>query len=160
MLKKILFLLAVCVFVSGCSTPGTYIRIPERFTALPVAPDTESYLIELVRETGDPSATRYEFTFESGNVTAQVSKIAASGARSERRRTGETASRLLQVLRNFDWGSIEAPLPDEDGRGRVPDDKEIVIKARTQKSYREAQVRLSQCAELRKLLAELEPVNG
>ena len=38
------------------------------------------------------------------------------------------------------------------------DDTEVVIKARTQKSYREAQVRLSQCAGLRKLLAELESV--
>jgi hypothetical protein len=159
MLKTITFLLVACAFVSGCSTPGSYIRIPERFTTLPIAPDTESYLIEVVHKTEDPGATRYEFTFENGIVSAQVSKIAASGARSERRRTGETASRLLEVLRSFDWGSIEAPLPDEDGRRRIPDDTEVVIKARTQKSYREAHVRLSQCAELRKLLESLEAVN-
>jgi hypothetical protein len=158
MLKKFVLLVLACGLVVGCATPGSYTRIPARYTALPAAPNSESYLIELIHASADPTATRYEFTFEAGTVTAQISKIAASGARSERRRSGEVATRLLKVFREFDWGSIEAPLPDEDGRAPLPDDTEVVFKARTQKSFREAHVRLAQCVALRKLLAELESV--
>jgi hypothetical protein len=113
----------------------------------------------MIHADSDPVATRYEFTIEGGgSVTAQISTILKSGARSERRRTGETAARLLQVFRGFDWSSIEAPPPDDDGKIPPPDNTEVVFKARTLKSYREAQVRLSDCAGLRKLLGAIESV--
>jgi hypothetical protein len=159
MLKLFVPLVLVCAILAGCAAPGSYMRIPARFTSLPSAPNTESYLIEVVHLSADPTATRYEFTFEGATVTAQVSKIAASGARSERRRSGEVATRLLKIFRDFDWGTIEAPLPDEDGRAPLADQTEVVIKARTQKSYREAHVRLAQCAGVRELLAAIESVN-
>lgn len=159
MLKTIVLLVLACGLVAGCSTPGSYTRIPARFTALPAAPNSESYLIEFVHASADPTATRYEFTFEVGTVTAQISKIAASGARSERRRSGEVATRLLKVFRDFDWSSIEAPLPDEDGRAPLEDETDVVIKARTQRSYREAHVRLAKCVGVRNLLAAIEAVD-
>jgi hypothetical protein len=158
MLKKIVVVLMTCLVMAGCATPGSYVRIPARFTALPFAPNTESYLIEQIHASADPTATRYEFTFEGSSVTAQISTISKSGARSERRRSSEAATRLLQIFRSFDWSSIEAPLPDDEGGVPPPDETEVVIKARTQKSYREAQVRLAQCASVRKLLAALESV--
>jgi hypothetical protein len=158
MLKLIVVLVLASLVVAGCATRGSYVRIPSRFTALPAAPNSESYLIERIHASKAPTATRYDFTFEGGTVTAQVSTIAESGARSERRRPGETATRLLEIFRKFDWGAIEAPLPDDEGGAAPSDDTEVVIKARTQKSYREAHVRLAQCAALRKLLADLEVV--
>lgn len=156
---RIAFLLLVVSPVAfvGCSTPGSYIRIPAHYTTLPTGPNAESYLIELVRPVGDPTATRYNFSIEpGGSVTAHISTISKNGARSERRRSGEAASRLLQIFRNFDWASIEAPPPDDDANAPPPDVREVVFKARTQRSYREAQVRLAECAALRKLLAALE----
>ena len=158
MLKAIPVLLLACLVVAGCATRGNYARIPERFTALPAAPNSETYLIERVHATDAPVATLYDFTFEGSTVTAQVSTITETGARSERRRTGAIATRLLEILRKFDWGSIEAPLPDDEGGVPLIDDTEIVIKARTEKSYREAHVRLAHCAAVRKLMAELEAV--
>jgi len=158
MLKAIPVLLLACLVVAGCATRGNYARIPARFTALPAAPNSETYLIERVHATASPVATLYDFTFEGSTVTAQVSTITETGARSERRRTGAIATRLLEILRKFDWGSIEAPLPDDEGGVPLIDDTEIVIKARTEKSYREAHVRLAHCAAVRKLLAELEAV--
>jgi len=158
MLKVIGLLVVVSLIVAGCATRGSYVRIPARFTALPAAPNSESYLIERIHASEPPTATRYDFTFEGGLVSAQVSTIKESGARSERRRSGESATRLLETFRKFDWGSIEAPLPDDDGGVPLADDIEVVIKARTQKSYREAQVRLAECAALRKLIADLEAV--
>jgi hypothetical protein len=159
MLKSVVSLVLLCGMVAGCAAPGSYMRIPARFTALPSAPNSESYLIEIVRASADPTATRYDFTFEGRTIAAQISKIAPSGARSERRRSGEIATRLLKVFRDFDWGTIEAPLPDEDGRAPLADETEVVIKARTQKSYREAHVRLAQCAGVRELLAAIESEN-
>ncbi|MEO7597335.1 MAG: hypothetical protein ABIV50_00260, partial [Opitutus sp.] len=100
----------------------------------------------------------YDFTTQGNLVTAQVSEISKTGARSERRQSPEVAKRLLQVLRKFDWGSIEAPLPDDEPIAPAPDDTQIVLKARTAKSYREAQAKLADCASLRKLLANLEAV--
>ena len=158
MLKGIVLLLLLCLVVTGCATRGSYVRIPARFTALPQAPNTETYLIEHIHASAPPTATRYEFTFEGGTVTAQISTIAESGARSERRRPAEVATTLLEIFRKFDWGSIEAPLPDDEGGLKPADDTEVVFKARTQRSYREAQVRLAHCAALRKLLADLEAV--
>ncbi|MEO6001801.1 MAG: hypothetical protein ABIZ04_04335 [Opitutus sp.] len=149
---------AMAIAMGGCSTPGAYSRIPARFTALPSAPNTESYLIETVDAVADPTATRYEFTFEGNEVTAQVSTISKTGARSERRRTGEIAAKLLKVFRAFNWSSIEAPPPDDDATVPPPNHTEVVLKARTAKSYREAQVRLADCAGLRKLLADLQAV--
>src|SRR5687768_9517984 len=138
MLKRIVVLVVVCLVVTGCATRGSYVRIPARFTALPLAPNTETYLIERIHASAPPTATRYEFTFEGGTITAQISTIAESGARSERRRPAEIATTLLEIFRKFDWGSIEAPLPDDDGGLTPTDDTEVVIKARTQRSYREA----------------------
>ena len=149
---------AAAVAMGGCSTPGSYSRIPARFTALPSAPNTESYLIEVVDAVADPIATRYEFTFEGNEVTAQVSTISKTGARSERRRPGDVATKLLKVFRTFNWSSIEAPPPDDDATVPPPNHTEVVLKARTAKSYREAQVRLADCAGLRKLLADLDAV--
>lgn len=146
------------VVVAGCASPGSYTRIPARYTALYLAANSESYLIEVVRPIGDPTATLYDFTFEAGTVTAQISTISKTGARSERRRSGESANRLLQVFRGFDWRSIEAPLPDDEAIARAPDDREVVFKARTAKSYREAQVKLAGCAGLRALLTAVESV--
>jgi hypothetical protein len=150
----------IAIFAAaGCATSGSYSRIPARYTALYSSPNTESYLIEMVHATADPIATRYEFTIEGGgSVTAQVSTILKSGARSERRRTGESATRLLQVFRSFDWSSIEAPPPDDDGKITPPNNTEVVFKARTLKSYREAQVQLSDCAGVRNLLGAIESV--
>jgi hypothetical protein len=65
---------------------------------------------------------------------------------------------MMLLFRGFNWGSIEAPLPDDDAT-RKPDDRQIIFKARTNKSYREVQVRLSDCESLRKLLAALDAVN-
>ncbi|HTO02933.1 MAG TPA: hypothetical protein VL069_04490 [Opitutus sp.] len=158
LLKSCLLLLAVCFLTAGCSTPGSYLRVPARFTALPPAANTESYLIELVYPRADPQATRYEFTFEDRVVTAHLATISATGARSERRRSGEVASRLLQLFRGFDWSSIEAPPPDDDGSETALTDAEIVFKARTARSYREVQVRLADCPPLEKLLADLESI--
>lgn len=158
---KVLGVLSIAGFTAaGCSTVGSYTRIPARYTALSQAPNTETYLIEMIHAASDPIATRYEFTTETGGaVSAQIATILKSGARSERRRTGESATRLLQVFRSFDWSSIEAPPPDDDGKNPPPaDNSEVVFKARTQKSYREAQVRLADCAGLRKLLAAIEAV--
>lgn len=152
-------ILIVSFTAAGCSTVGSYTRIPARYTTLNQSPNTETYLIEMIHAAADPVATRYEFTTETGGaVTAQISTILKSGARSERRRTGESATRLLQVFRSFDWSSIEAPPPDDDGKVPPPDNTEVVFKARTQKSYREAQVRLVNCAGLRKLLGAIEAV--
>lgn len=157
-LKTAGIILVALMVAAGCASPGSYSRIPARYTALYLAPNSESYLIEVVRPVGDPSATRYDFTFEAGTVTTQISTISKTGARSERRRSGEVANRLLQVFRGFDWRSIEAPLPDDEAIARPPDDREVVFKARTAKSYREAQVKLSECAGLRALLAAVELV--
>ena len=140
----------------SCASPGSYSRIPARYTVLSSAPNSESYLIEIVQALGDPTATRYDFTFEAGTVTAQISTISKTGARSERRRSGEVATRLLEVFRGFDWSSIEAPPPDDEAIARAPDDREVVLKARTQKSYREAQVKVSECAGVRTLLAAID----
>jgi hypothetical protein len=148
----------VCLAVAGCATPGSYSRIPARYTGLSLSPNSESYLIEMVHAASDPTATRYDFTIDGSSVTAQVSTISKSGARSERRRSEEIARRLLQVFRGFDWSSIEAPPPDDDGKVPVPDNTEVVFKARTLKSYREVQVRLSDCAGIRKLLNAIESV--
>lgn len=159
-LQALGIILIVGLIAAGCSTVGSYTRIPTRYTTLSPAPNTETYLIEMIHAASDPVATRYEFTTETGGaVTAQISTILKSGARSERRRTGESATRLLQVFRTFDWSSIEAPPPDDDGKSPPPpDNTEMIFKARTQKSYREAQVRLSECAGLRKLLGAIEAV--
>jgi hypothetical protein len=146
------------LLLGGCSSTGSYLRIPAGFTTVSAGPNYESYLIELDRAVGDPTATRYEFTIESGAVTAVISKISKNGARSERRHSDETAKRLLQVFRGFNWGAIEAPLPDDDTAVSVPENTEVTLKARTQKSYREVQVRLSDCAPIRKLLLAIEAV--
>lgn len=153
----ILLLVAVALGFSGCKTTGTFVRIPAGYTTLAVYPDSEAYLIELVHPVGDPVATRYEFTTEGSLVTAQISTITKSGARSERRRNGEVARRMMLLFRGFDWGSIEAPPPDDDAT-RKPEDRQIIFKARTNKSYREAQVRLADCESLRKLLAALDEI--
>lgn len=153
-----LALILVGLLFGGCATSRSYLRIPSSFTTVSAGPNYESYLIELDRPTGEPTATRYEFTIESGSVTATISKISRNGARSERRRSDETAKRLLQIFRGFNWGSIEAPLPDDDTAVSVSEDTEIILKARTQKSYREVQVRLSDCAPIRKLLQAIEAV--
>ena len=154
-------LVLVCVasvLLSGCATTGSYRRIPSAYTALTSSPGSESYLIEKIHPSADPTATRYDFTTEGNLVTGQVSTISKTGARSERRQTPEVAKRLLQVLQKFDWGSIEAPLPDDEPIAPAPDETQVVLKARTAKSYREAQVKLADCASLRKLLASLEEI--
>lgn len=156
--KSWMSLLVACLLMAGCSTPGSYIRVPTRFTALPSAANTESYLIELVYPRADPKATRYEFTFEDRVVTATISTISVTGARSERRRSGDVASKLLQTFRGFDWSSIDAPPPDVDGSEATQADTDIVFKARTARSYREVQVRLADCPSLEKLLADLESI--
>ena len=156
--KSWMALLAACLLVAGCSTPGSYVRVPTRFTALPLAANTESYLIELIHPRGDPKATRYEFIFEDRVVTATISTISVTGARSERRRSTDVATRLLKAFRSFDWSAIDAPPPDIDGSERDQGDTEVVFKARTARSYREAQVRLANCPPLEKLLAELESI--
>ena len=158
LLKNGMVLVAACLLMAGCSTPRTYTRVPPRFTALPAVANTESYLIELIYPRADPKATRYEFTFEDRVVTATISTISATGARSDRRRAGAVAPRLLQTFRDFDWRSIDAPLPDDDGSDTAPMDTEIVFKARTARSYREVQVRLANCPPLEKLLADLESI--
>lgn len=149
-------LVIVGLALVGCATAGSYSRIPSRFTTLSPAPNSESYLIELIRAAGEPTAARYEFTAENGLVTGQVSTISRSGARSERRLTTEAARKILQIFRGFDWGAIDAPLPDEDATVSVPDNTDVVFKARTTKSYREVQVRLSDCAPVRRLLHAIE----
>jgi len=153
-----LALVIVGLLLGGCTTSRTYTRIPSGFTTVSAGPNYESYLIELDRPNGDPTATRYEFTIEGGSVTATISKISRNGARSERRRSDEAAKRLLQIFRGFNWGTIEAPLPDDDTAVSVPEDTGIILKARTQKSYREVQVWLSDCAPIRKLLQAIEAV--
>lgn len=153
-----LLLLGGALVLNSCSTAGSYSRIPARYTALQSEPNSEAYLIEIVDAVADPTATRYDFTFEGHEVTAQISTISKTGARSERRRTGEAASRLLKVFHGFDWSSIEAPPPDDDSTVPPPNHTEVVLKARTQKSYREAQVRLADCAGVRKLLAAIAAV--
>jgi hypothetical protein len=150
--------LAGITLLSGCATQGTFRRIPAAYTALSSSPGSESYLIERIHSSADPTATRYDFTIEGNLVTAQVSTISKTGARSERRQTPEVAKRLLQVLQKFDWGSIEAPLPDDEPIAPVPDDTQIVLKARTAKSYREAHAKLADCASLRKLLMSLDAI--
>lgn len=140
----------------GCKTTGAFTRIPAGYTTLTVYPDSEAYLIELVHPAADPTATRYEFTIEGPLVTAQISTISKTGARSERRRSGESAKKMLELFRGFNWGSIEAPLPDDDATPRAPDDTQVVFKARTQKSYREAQVKRADCESVRKLLKALD----
>jgi len=156
MLKTFVITLAVGLAVTGCSTMGTFARVPARYTALPSSPNSESYLIEIVRASGDPIATRYDFTVSGASVTAQISTISKSGARSERRRSDESAKRLLQIFQKFDWSSIEAPLPDDEGIAPPRDDTEVVLKARTLKSYRETQVRLADCAAMRALLRAVD----
>jgi hypothetical protein len=158
LLKCCACLFATCLLLVGCSTPGSYTRVPARFTTLPPAANTESYLIELIYPSADPKATRYEFTFENRLVTATVSTISVTGARSERRRSGDLASRLLQTFRGFDWSLIDAPPPDVDGSEVARTDTEVVFKARTARSYREVQVRSADCPPLEKLLAELESI--
>ena len=158
LLKSCLIAVAACLLIAGCSTPGSYIRVPTRFTALPLAANTESYLIELVYPRADPKATRYEFTFEDRNVSATISTISVTGARSERRRSGEVAAQLLQTFRNFDWSSIDAPPPDVDGSEAAQADTDVVFKARTARSFREVQVKLADFPPLQKLLAELESI--
>ena len=153
-----LFLVLVLLALAGCKTTGTFTRIPASYTTLAVYPDSEAYLIERIHATADPTATRYEFTIDGALVTAQISTISKTGARSERRRSGEPAKKLLELFRGFDWGSIEAPLPDDDATPRVPDDTQVVLKARTQKSYREAQVKLADCESMRKLLKAIAAV--
>jgi hypothetical protein len=153
-----LFLVLVLLTLAGCKTTGTFTRIPASYTTLSVYPDSEAYLIELIHATADPTATRYEFTIEGSLVTAQISTISKTGARSERRQSGEPAKKLLELFRGFDWGSIEAPLPDVDATPRVPDDTQVVLKARTQKSYRETQVKLADCESVRKLLKAIAAV--
>lgn len=157
--KSCVIIALVALTLVGCRTPGSYVRIPSGFTAVSAGPNYESYLLELDRAVGDPTATRYEFTVEGGSVSVVISKIAKNGARSERRQNGEIARRLLQVFRGFNWGAIEAPLPDDDTAISVPDNTEVIFKARTPKSYREVQVRLSDCAPIRKLLLAVDAVN-
>jgi len=152
------FVAAAAFGVAGCSTAGSYSRIPARFTALSSEPNSETYLIEIVDAVADPTATRYDFTIGGSEVTAQISTISKTGARSERRRSGDVAARLLKVFRSFEWSSIEAPPPDDDSTVAPPNHTEVVLKARTQKSYREAQVRLADCAGVRKLLAAIAAV--
>ena len=155
---KRLAAILTCLVIAGCATHGIHDRIPERYTSLSGSASAESYLIEIRAPSANATAQRYEFTMEGDNVTARISTLSYSGARSEVRRSGETASRLLKLLRGFDWSAIEIPPADETPTGDLPDDTEVVFKARTAKSYREAQVHLADCAALRKLITAIKNV--
>jgi len=146
--KSIPAALLVVLALCGCATHGGFPRIPERYTALPPSPNSESYLVEITPQNSAAKAKRYDFEPEGDLMTARISTISASGARSEVRRTGEAATQLLRLLRGFDWASIEGPAPDESPTTEIPDNTEVVFKARTTKSYREVRIGLAACPAL------------
>jgi hypothetical protein len=150
------WLVVLALTMAGCASPQSYRRIPARYTELNRPPTQESYLIEVVPAFTQAYAKRYDFEERSGIITVQIQEISTSGPKPAVRKSGAYAQRILDTFRSFDWSRIEVPEKAADTITLTCDDPEVIFKARTSRSYREAQVGMSDCEVLRELIKTVD----
>ena len=109
---------------------------------------TESYLLYAVQAFGEPLARRFDFVEHGGVVSVEIRTFSSAGPRTVVRKEGDEACRLRTVFREFDWNALESP---QARPAMFPDDVALVLKARTSRSYREADAGMAECDALGRL---------
>lgn len=144
-------LCAVILALCGCaSQPSSYTQLPKEYTDISSHTGAECYLIEIIQAFARPSAIRFDFDL-AGNLSIQTYTLKGPGP--VVKMTGAEAARRLRAFRSFDWNTLGKPSIKEEGFITLhPDETEIILKASTERAYREASGGVDTTPELIALL--------